>query len=63
MLAIKFRFDISLRGGKVNLQDPKVEKEKKGVDRKFSKLEGVSPKRAKSRIQRKNEGKTFLGVG
>ena len=60
MLAIKFRFDISLRGGKVNLQDPKVEK---GVDRKFSKLEGVSPKRAKSRIQRKNEGKTFLGVG
>ena len=37
MLAIKFRFDISLRGGKVNLQDPKVEKEKKGWIENFQK--------------------------
>lgn len=57
MLAIKFRFDISLRGGKVNLQDPKVEKEKKGWIENFQNWRESVQKEQNLEFREKMKGK------
>ena len=57
MLAIKFRFDISLRGGKVNLQDPKVEKEKKGWIENFQNWRESVQKEQNLEFREKTKGK------
>ena len=57
MLAIKFRFDISLRGGTVNLQDPKVDKEKKGWIENFQNWRESVQKEQNLEFREKMKGK------
>ena len=57
MLVIKFYLDISLGEGEINLQDPIVEKEKKGWSENLQKWREWVQKRENQEFREKLKGK------
>ena len=57
MLVIKFYLDISLGEGEINLQDPKVEKEKKGWSKNLQKWRQWVQKKENQEFREKLKGK------